>query len=89
MTTLYGPARCILPVVGQFTVTEDITYEERHAEEQRVFVVKDLQASLPAPIALQLLQRVDTVTKTPVNDDIIRNFSKVFQGLGNIGEEFV
>ena len=83
MTTLYGPARCILPVVGQFTVTEDITYEERHAEEQRVFVVKDLQANQ------LLLQRVDTVTKTPVNDDIIRNFSKVFQGLGNIGEEFV
>ena len=53
--------------------------------------MKDLQANLlrlPALIALKLLCRVDTVTKGKSEDNIIKHFPKVFEGLGNIGEEY-
>ena len=85
---LYGPARHLLNVIGQFTA--DLSYGQRHAK-QRVYVVRDLQANLlglPALIALQLLCRVNAVTKSTSDDDIIKHFPQVFEGLGNIGEEY-
>jgi hypothetical protein len=83
--TLYGPARHLLNVIGQFTA--DLSHRRRRAK-QRVYVIRDLQANLlelPALIALQLLCRVNAVTS---DDDIVRHFPKVFEGLGNIGEEY-
>ena len=84
---LYGPARHALDVVGQFTAT--LHYRQRPTK-QRVFVVRDLQANLlrlPAIIALQLLCRVDAVS-TDDDDIVLQKFPKVFEGLGNMKEEY-
>ena len=81
---LYGPAGHLLNVIGQFTA--DLSYGQRHAK-QRVYVVRDLQANLlglPALIALQLLCRVNTVTKSASNNDIIKHFPQVFEALATL-----
>ena len=68
----------------------NLRFGQRRAK-QRVFVVKDVQANLlglPALITLKLLCPVDTVTKGTSEDNIIKHFPKVFEGLGNIGEEY-
>lgn len=57
--------------------------------KQRVFVVHDLQTNLlglPAIIALQPLCWVDTVSMS--EDDILKRFLRVFNGLGSISEEY-
>ena len=78
-TTIYRPAQRILSVVGQFTV--DLSHGQRRAK-QRVYVVKDLQASLlglPSLTALQLLCRVDAITESSTDDDIIKLFPRVLK----------
>ena len=57
---------------------------------QTVFVVQCLQANLlglPAIKSLQLLQTVDVVSVTEQN--IQQQFSKLFSGLGTLGEPYV
>ena len=53
--------------------------------------MKDLQANLlglPSLTALQLLCRVDAITESSTDDDIVKLFPRVFKGLDNIGEEY-
>ena len=89
---LFGPARNPLQVLGQFK--GHLSYQGR-ASTQQVFVVKGLKNNLlglPAITALNLVARVDETstsdTTTASADRIREKFPRVFQGLGNLGEEY-
>ena len=83
--TLSGASCMTLQVKGQFTAT--LKYRDREATEE-VYVVRKLNRSLlgrPAIVALGLVQRVNAVqTKT----DLVKQFSKLFEGLGKLEEEY-
>ncbi len=56
----------------------------------QVFVVQGLNTNLlglPAITALQIIARVDA-TESESQNAIFKQFPKVFEGLGNLGEEF-
>lgn len=56
-----------------------------------MFVVNGLQTNLlglPAITALNLAARVDATSHPETETEIHQRFPKVFQGLGNLGEEF-
>ena len=83
---LYGPSRQPLKTTGQFAGKFSHNGE---AATQRVFVVHGLKTNLlglPAIKALGLAIRTDPVDAA--SHDIRKQFSSVFQGLGNLGEEF-
>ncbi len=91
---LYGPARQPLKTLGQFWGTLS---HKANVVKQRVFVVDGLKSNLlglPAITALGLAVRVDTTeTGAPIaapaaSTDFIKQFPSVFQGLGNLGEEY-
>ena len=80
---LYGPGQHTLDVRGQFTTT--LRFDQR-SSLQPVFVVRGLKNNLlglPAIVSLQLLRRVDSVH---TEDNIRKEFPKVFLGLGTLGE---
>ena len=87
---LCGPARKPLQVLGQCEI--DLSYRERSTKQQ-LFVVAELKSNLlglPAIQALNLAARLDeTADITPLTaPSIHKQFPKVFQGLGNLGEEY-
>ena len=83
--TLSGTSCRTLQVKGQFTA--NLNYQDKEATEE-VYVVKSLNRSLlgrPAIEALGLVQRVNAVqTKT----DLVKQFPKLFEGLGKLEEEY-
>ena len=86
--TLLGPAQHPLKVTGQFGTT--LTKDDR-TTTQTIFVVPEIKTNLlglPAIIALQLLSRINSTTKDCTADHIQQEFPSLFQGLGNLGEEY-
>ena len=84
---LYGPAGQPLKVVGQFNGT--FTHNHRKSS-QPVYVVDNLKTNLlglPTIMALNLAARIAATTKEE-RSDILKQFPKVFQGLGTLGDEF-
>ncbi|ETW98423.1 MAG: hypothetical protein ETSY2_42830 [Candidatus Entotheonella gemina] len=84
---LYGPAGQPLKVIGQFKGT--FTHNHRKSN-QPVYVVDKLKTNLlglPTIMALNLAARIETTTKEE-RSDIFKQFPKVFQGLGTLGDDF-
>jgi len=88
---LCGPSRKPLHVLGQCQI--DLSHRDR-SSSQHIFVVKGLRSNLlglPAIKALNLATRLDETTteSTSLSSAYIhQRFKKVFQGLGNLGEEY-
>ena len=89
---LCGPSRKPLQVVGQCQMT---LASKGRSSSQEVFVVKQLRSNLlglPAIKALRLATRLDETTTEftpPLSATyILDRFKKIFQGLGNLGEEY-
>ena len=82
---LSGPSHKLLPVKGQFVAT--LKNHDKEVEEE-VFVVRRLRRALlgrPAIESLGLIRRLNAVqTKT----DLVRDFPKLFQGLGKLEEDY-
>lgn len=88
--TLYGPSRQPLEVIGRF---EGELRHKGRKTNQSIFVVKELQTNLlglPSIIALNLAVRVDAITKAKadIKAEIVEKFPSVFEGLGNLGEDY-
>jgi len=84
---LSGPSRKPLKVIRQFE--GNFVYRTRNTS-QSVFVVDGLKTNLlglPTITALNLAVRVDTLTDV-FEKDIPKQFPSLFQGLGNLGEEY-
>ena len=85
MKTLSGASCTTLQVKGQFNAT--LKYRDKETTEE-VYVVRMLNRPLlgrPAIEALGLVQRVNAVqTKT----DLMKQFPKLFEGLGKLEEEY-
>ena len=84
---LSGPSRKPLKVIGQF---QGHFVHRTKQTSQSVFVVKGLKTNLlglPTITALNLAVRVDVITNIP-EKDIPKQFPSLFQGLGNLGEEY-
>ena len=85
---LYGPSRQPLDTAGEFQA--EITYKDER-EQQLVYVVISLKTNLlglPAITALGLAARVDATIEANPKTEILAKFPGVFQGLGNLGEEY-
>ena len=92
--TLYGPSRQPLKTLGQFRGT---FCHKGETTQQPVFVVDGLKINLlglPAITALGLACRLDTTatddatTCATIPTDIEQQFPSLFQGLGNLGDEY-
>ena len=87
--SLQGPAGQSLTVLGQFT--RRISFARRSSNEV-IFVVRGLKNNLlgfPAIKNLRIINKIDSTTTTPTATAAIRErFSKVFEGLGTLGEEY-
>jgi hypothetical protein len=84
---LFGPSQQPLHVEGQFEGT--LTHNHR-SSVQPVFVVKGLKTNLlglPAITALNLAARINSA-EIGIDGNIHTKFPQVFEGLGNLGEEF-
>ena len=84
---LYGPSRQPLKVVGQF---EGRFAHKNKTTVQTVYVVNGLKTNLlglPAITALNLAARVDSASETILHN-VEDDFASVFQGLGNMGEDY-
>ena len=82
---LYEPSRRLLQVIGQF---EGKFVHGSNTTIQTVYVVSGLKTNLlglPAITALNLATRVDATTET---SSIVQMYPSVFNGLGNLGEEY-
>ena len=80
---LYGPSRQLLQVLGMFTGTFN---HKGIQTQQPVYVVKSLRRNLlglPAITSLKLAARMDAA-----GEDLRNEFPNVFNGLGNLGEEY-
>ena len=85
--SLQGPSGQKLTVLGQFT--RKISHTKRVSEEV-IFVVRGLSNNLlglPAIQNLRLIRKIDSTTTTPTSK-IHEQFSKVFKGLGTLGEAY-
>ena len=83
---LHGPAHQALDVRGQFTAS--LAHSD-HSTTQAVYVVRGLRFNLlglPAIIALGLVREIELMEGSELH--IQGRFGKVFQGLGNLGEEY-
>ena len=83
---LYGPSQQPLNVIGQFWGT--FAHKNKRVK-QLTFVIDGLKTNLlglPAIKAMDLVSRVDATIDS--KSLIIDNFPSVFQGLGNLGEEY-
>ena len=81
---LYGPSGHSLKVLGQFKGT---FAHNQITTQQMVYVIDQLKNNLlglPTITTLNLAPRIETTTQ----EEIPKLFPKVFQGLGNLGEEF-
>ena len=84
---LFGPSQQPLHVEGQFEGT--LTHNHR-SSVQPVFVVKGLKTNLlglPSITALNLAAKINSA-ETGIDGNIHTKFPQVFEGLGNLGEEF-
>ena len=84
---VYGPSQQPLKTAGQFW--GDFSHKNKTVK-QRVFMVDGLKSNLlglPAIVALGLAIRLDS-TETDSPTEVKEQFPTVFQGLGNLGEEF-
>ena len=84
---LSGPSRKPLKVIGQF---QGHFVHRTKQTSQSVFVVEGLKTNLlglPTITALNLLVRVDIIADVS-EKDIPKQFPSLFQGLGNLGEEY-
>ena len=83
---LHGPSQQQLKTIGQFWGT----FSHKNKEvKQLTYVVEGLKTNLlglPAITALELAVQVDSATEPTT--DIQHRYPSVFQGLGNLGEEF-
>lgn len=89
---LYGPSRTKLKVKGVFEATLS---RGNMSVKQPIFVVDSLKCNLlglPAIAALKLAARLDaTVGEKPesaAHAEILQKYPSVFQGLGNLGDEY-
>ena len=83
---LYGPAQQRLKVLGQFQATLN---KDQKQSSQTIYVISGLQTNLlglPAIVSLQLASQINTTSKE--SGDIFQRFPSLFQGLGNLGEEY-
>ena len=89
--TLHGPAMKPLQCVGECNIR--LQHGERSCTQQ-LFVIKGLRSNLlglPAIRALNLAIRLDETTADPTPltaSTVHQRYKKVFQGLGNLGEEY-
>ena len=84
---LSGPSRKPLKVIRQF---QGHFVHRTKQTSQAVFVVESLKTNLlglPTITALNLAVRVDSITDIP-EQDIPKQFPSLFQGLGNLSEEY-
>ena len=84
---LSGPSRKPLKVIGPF---QGHFVHRTKQTSQSVFVVEGLKTNLlglPTITALNLAVRVDVITDVS-EKDIPKQFPSLFQGLGNLGEEY-
>ena len=84
---LSGPSRKPLKVIGQF---QGHFVHRAKQTSQAVFVVEGLKTNLlglPTITALNLAVRVDSIIDIPERE-IPKQFPSLFQGLGNLGEEY-
>ena len=83
---LYGPSRRLLQVNGKF---EEKFVHVSNTMVQTVYVVSRLKLNLlglPAITSLNLATTVDATTKAP---SIIQIYPSVFNGLRNLGKEYI
>ena len=89
--TLRGPAMMPLQCVGECNIR--LQHGKRSCTQQ-LFVIKGLRSNLlglPAIRALNLAIRLDETTADPTPltaSTVHQRYKKVFQGLGNLGEEY-
>ena len=89
---LFGPAKQELEVLGQFTAR--LTHQ-RDSSNEEVYVIRGLKTDLlglPAISSLHLVKRLcETEPAEPDarTQEIQKQFPKVFNGLGTMGEEYV
>ena len=85
---LYGPSQQTLKSIGQFLGEFSHTSK---VIRQPIFVIDGLRTNLlglPAITALGLAIRVDATESDTPPEEVQKEFPTVFQGLGNLGEEF-
>ena len=85
---LFGPAHQKLDVMGEFT--GQLKHGRRYTR-QKVYVIPGLETNLlglPAVTHLRLVSRVNATTSEEPESDIIKQYPKVFEGLGTIGDEY-
>lgn len=86
---LYGPSRKKLTVKGMFKATIS---RGGITAKQHIFVVDGLKMNLlglPAISTLKLAARLDAVGETTdLHAAVMAKYPSVFQGLGNLGEEY-
>ena len=80
---LYGPANQSLKVLGQFV--GKLTHKQCSHEEQ-IYVVKGLRNNLLGLGAIEKLQLVKRMESMSL--DVKSQFSKLFSGLGTLGDEY-
>ena len=82
---LLGTEKTALHVSGEL---EAVLAHRKKCTKQNVYVVRNLKTNLlglPAMMALEMVARLDTVTRT---DEIFNQYSSLFAGLGNLGEPY-
>ena len=83
---LHGPAHQALDVKGQFTAT---LAHDGHSTTQTIYVVRSLGSNLLGLPAISELHLLRAVGSTETSDEDIREkYKGVFQGLGNLGDEY-
>ena len=84
---LFGASHCPLQVLGHCKAK--LWYKNNRASVQTVYVVKGLSSNLlglPAITALNLAARVEAIDDLRAR--VLQKFPAVFQGLGNLGDEY-
>ena len=83
---LYGPTQQRLNAIGQFTAK--ITVGSRMCK-QTIFVVRGLCRNLMGLPAITSLDVARQIGETIVASNVKEHFPKIFDGLGNLGEEYL
>ena len=83
---LYGPTQQRLNAIGQFSAK--ITVGSRMCK-QTIFVVRGLRRNLMGLPAITSLDVARQIGETIVASNVKEHFPKIFDGLGNLGEEYL
>ena len=84
---LYGPARTLLKVIGQF---EGELFYRGKTTKQNVYVVNGLRTNLlglPAILALKLVAKLEETVESSLHT-IVEKYPTLFQGLGSMGDPY-